>query len=105
ASGAQLDLKDDAMIAYMNRATIESLVRHGFNGGAWNGVTAIDSSAAAASDGLKSIGIIRGMDTGSDNGGFQDGLDIAIGALTSIVRYTWTGDSNLDGKVTFDDFQ
>jgi hypothetical protein len=73
-------------------SAISALIRSGYNNGLWNG-TGIDSSSAAASSGSAAIGYADGT------------LDVAGAAApnTVLLRYTKTGDSNLDGTVNLTD--
>ena len=73
-------------------SAIAGYLKHGYNGGAWNG-TGIDSSAAAANT---TYGI-----------GYADGADGVVSGLFSgqiEVKYTLNGDANLDGVVNSIDF-
>jgi hypothetical protein len=84
-------------------STIKAQILTGFANGAWNG-PGINSSAAAANAGLhrtavayaeaSAIGIAS---TGSFLGGTVDNTSV-------LLRYTFTGDANLDGAVSTADF-
>src|SRR6185436_11268720 len=74
------------------------------NGGSWNGVGII-SSAAAASGGLTTVGIgeasaVMGI------GGSQTALigGQTVDSTAVVVKYTYAGDANLDGKINVDDY-
>jgi hypothetical protein len=88
--GGTLDLNDNsAVITYSGASpavTIRSYLVSGFNQGNWNGA-GIDSSAAHADTTFRTA--LGYNDTGS----------------SIIVKYTYYGDSNLDGVVNTTDFQ
>lgn len=70
-------------------ASIRASLASGYNGGAWNG-----------------SGIVTSLADGSHGVGFVDSADGAasgIPANTVLAKYALYGDTNLDGKVGFDD--
>jgi autotransporter-associated beta strand protein len=76
-------------------ATIAGYIKAGYNGGAWNGLGGVDTSAPLTVNGLK-----YGL-------GFADGKDGVVSGLSSgqiEVKYTLLGDANLDGYVNGEDF-
>lgn len=60
--------------------TIRGYLTNGYDAGKWDGAGGIDSSTAATSHGATSLGYF-------DNG------------TTVLIKFTWTGDANLDGLV------
>jgi hypothetical protein len=89
---------------------VSSEVAAGYNRGAWNGSDGITSSVAASnSSRLTAVGVIA-----NDNGsgtplygsggslGSFDGANPADGDV--LVKYTYFGDTNLDGKVDGSDY-
>jgi T5SS/PEP-CTERM-associated repeat protein len=100
-----LDLADnDAIIAATPVATIAAYISSGFNGGNWQG-TGINSSLAAFVAGDLSdlhktaLGYATALALGVT---VFDGQ--SVGGSNVLVRYTWSGDANLDGKVNALDF-
>jgi hypothetical protein len=96
-----LDVTDNALI-FTNSTVpaVQALLATGFNLGAWNG-TGINSSTAAADPvGNTALGF-------ADNAVLQlatfGGVPGLIGTEV-LVKYTYYGDSDLNGKVTLDDF-
>jgi autotransporter-associated beta strand protein len=89
-SKATVDVNNDTLVLNYTGATpvstIRSLLISGFNGGNWNG-SGIDSSAAGGDASFHTA--LGYKDTGS----------------SIIVKYTYYGDNNLDGKVDASDFQ
>jgi autotransporter-associated beta strand protein len=101
SAGAALDITNNHMIiSYTGSeaaedATIRGYLINGFNGGAWNGTSGINSSAAA-------------LPANSHYGiGYADGADGIVAGLSSgqiEIKYTLLGDADLDGSVTGNDF-
>jgi hypothetical protein len=102
---AKLDLfSNDLIVDYTGgaspAATIESLVKAGYNAGNWlgNGVT---SSTAAANPGRYTLGVL-------DNATSATPWNVFDGVSTSshrqvLVKSTWLDDFDLDGLVTSND--
>jgi autotransporter-associated beta strand protein len=93
-------------------AAINALVKNGYNNGNWNGSSAaIDSSTAAGnSSHLTALGVILN-DNGSGTPLYGTSGTLAgtfDGAVPSdgdvLVKYTYYGDANLDGKVDGTDY-
>ena len=102
APGAALDLTDNDLVTGTPKSTVETLVRNGRNAGAWTGTGGITSTNARnlATTGL---GVLSGAEYTSVGGnGTFSGL--AYAATDTLVKYTWNGDANFDGRVTFDDY-
>jgi hypothetical protein len=103
ASGT-LDLADsDMIVTGMSRLTVEPLVAAGRGAsGNWLG-TGINSSVANTFTGSASraLGVIAAADGGYDVTGFAGET---VNAADVLVKYTYSGDANLDGSVNFDDF-
>jgi hypothetical protein len=106
-TGAVLDLTDeDAIVRLGSSSLINQLAGNGYNGGIWNGTSGIVSSTAAAvaadSSNLHktALGVAPASATplvGSFDGQTLNGSDV-------VIRYTNTGDANLDGHVNTMDF-
>jgi hypothetical protein len=74
-------------------SSIVTLLRNGFNGGAWTGTaTASIISTSVSAGPSKPILSVGYADGNSDNG-------TAAGSNQIVVRYTMAGDANLDGHV------
>jgi hypothetical protein len=83
-----------------------SQVRQGYNGGAWNGTTGITSSAAASdTTHLTAVGIIQNNQGGSPIYSSSNPFEgQSPGASDVLLKYTYYGDANLDGKVDGSDY-
>lgn len=115
--GARLDLADnDLLLDYAGASAIGAadgstysgvtgLLQSGYNGGAWDGTSGIVTTMPDAATGLTTLAIgeaadilgISGTQTAEWNGHSVD-------ATTVIVKYTYGGDTNFDGKLDADDY-
>jgi autotransporter-associated beta strand protein len=98
----QLDLNDTAMIidyADVNSSplpTVRSYIRAGYKSGSWNGTGIVSSIVAASLSGAGRLGL-----------GYAEAQDLSFSSVfgdsfdqdSLIVRSTYLGDTNLDGKV------
>lgn len=90
-----LDLTDDSMVDYDDGGIqIRSYLVSGNNGGVWNGTGIISSTAA--SGGL-SVGKTLGYAVASDLGTTPMWQSLPSGSV--VVKYTYLGDTNLDGNI------
>jgi hypothetical protein len=102
--GARLDIGSNALVVdYFGAdptARLRALAVSALAGGDWSG-PGITSSLASAptANGLVGIGIVHNRDAG-----WADFDGQVIDATTVIVRATYYGDANLDGRVNADDF-
>jgi fibronectin-binding autotransporter adhesin len=101
-TGAKLDVNNNALVLTYGAGTdpvgsLHTLLKNGYNAGAWNGPGILSSSAAA--DGSKVTGV--GYGEAGDLGfiGNSNFKNTAINGKADLIRYTYNGDSNLDGKV------
>jgi autotransporter-associated beta strand protein len=105
APTARLDLNDnDLAINYTGTSplgTIRSWLVAGFNAGNWNGM-GVDSTVAHNDATMRTaLGYAEASSIGMTS--TFDGQ--SIDGTTVLVKYTYYGDSNLDGKVDASDFQ
>jgi GH25 family lysozyme M1 (1,4-beta-N-acetylmuramidase) len=94
---ASVDVADDALVVYNNDPdTMTSYLESGFDEGAWDG-PGINSHVAAANLG-ETVGFApaTSLSYTSING-------VSFSSTAIVVRYTYTGDANLDGTVNADD--
>jgi len=85
-------------------AEIRGRLLTGRNGGAWNGTGSaiVSSDAAAANPHNKAIGYAKASDLGIPAGGTFQGETVTGPAI--LMRYTYYGDTDLNGVVNFDDY-
>ena len=104
-----LDLTGNDLIVHNGNPTaITSLVANGYNSGSWSGRGVTSSAAAADSSHLTALGVELNNDGGQPIFGNGTALGLFDGkspALTDVlVKYTYYGDANLDGKVDGSDY-
>jgi hypothetical protein len=101
---ATLDLTDNAMVIDYGGASpidsIQSSLVSGYASGAWNGA-GINSSSAAANAGT-ALGLAESSAINSVFPASFAGVQVDDTAV--LIRYTITGDGNLDGSVDLTDF-
>jgi guanyl-specific ribonuclease Sa len=94
----QLDLSGNDMIVQSGTlATVTGQITSGYNGGNWIGKGIISSAAANDPTNLTTLGVLA-----STSAGTFDGQSTAAGNV--LVKYTYFGDANLDGRVDGDDY-
>jgi hypothetical protein len=102
ASGT-IDLNDNDLIATASSyGVVAALVAQGRNGGAWD--TSGLSSAAARNhpQHATTLGVMTGAEYLSVNGTSFNGFTVA--PSDTLVKYTWYGDTDFNGRVNFDDY-
>ena len=101
---ATLDLGDnDLVTSAIDAATLAAQIRAARNGGAWDQTGITSTAARNQPDHATGLGLLTAAEYTAETG--NAGFDgVALGAADAIVKYTWNGDSNLDGRVTFDDY-
>ena len=104
ANGGRLDLTDEDMIwDYAGTSPVsglQQLLTAGYNGGAWNG-SGVMSSAAAATPGI-GMGYAESAEVFANFPATFAGQSVDSTAL--LVKHTYYGDVNLDGRVNLLDF-
>jgi autotransporter-associated beta strand protein len=99
--GASLDLSDNDMVVdYAGASPLVGIVdsfKAAYNSGAWDGAGLTSSSAAA--NGRTTLAIV-------DNSayGFSAFGGLPVDSTSLLIKYTWYGDLNLNGKVDADDY-
>jgi autotransporter-associated beta strand protein len=104
---------NDLDVANGSLTSIASQIRQGYAGGTWQGAGGIiSSSAALTASHLTTLGAIQNSVTGLPSGaplygsgtslGLFDGLNPA--STDVLVKYTYYGDANLDGRVDGSDY-
>jgi hypothetical protein len=104
---ARLDLgNNDLDLPGASLATVTSQIAQGYAFGSWNGTGGITSSAAAADTShLTALGVILNDQAGTRLYSSTNLFDtIAPAPYDVLVKYTWDGDANLDGKVDGSDY-
>jgi hypothetical protein len=83
---------------------VQALINLGRNGGAWNGNGITSTTAGANAQDNTTLGAMEASDFLAIYGGgaLFDGRAIDNSAV--LVKYTWYGDADFNGKVNFDDY-
>jgi hypothetical protein len=104
APGAKLDLTNNGLVVdtttYSDLDDLTALIKSGFANGTWTG-PGITSSTAAANPG-HALGIAKATDLFGNLPATWRGQ--TVDADSGLIRYTWSGDANLDGTVDTLDF-
>jgi autotransporter-associated beta strand protein len=96
ASG-KFDVTDNSMVVKgMADSAVRTQLAAGYNGGAWNGATGIVSTSITSAT---SLGYATQAQTGATDFKGVTGLT----GTDVLVKYTYAGDANLDGKVDIGD--
>jgi autotransporter-associated beta strand protein len=104
--GTRLDLTDNDLVtsttnSYYNFNQLVAAIKSGYANGTWNG-EGIMSSSAAATNGKTALGVAKASDLFASFPATFSGQTVS--ATDAVVRYTLTGDGNLDGTVDLTDF-
>jgi fibronectin-binding autotransporter adhesin len=100
-----LNITNNALVIHNpgSLQSIVSLVQSGFNGGAWNGSGITSSAAMSDSTHLTALGVITN-DNGSGTALYTTFDKVTSSDGDVLVKYTYYGDANLDGKVDGSDY-
>ncbi len=100
---ATLDLNDNALIlTAADSSIVRSQIASGRNGGAWDRMGITSSSARNLLVANKTLGAISGKQFLSV--GQTDVAGFAIAPSDTLVKYSFYGDTDLNGVVNFDDY-
>ncbi len=109
--GSTLDMANNTLVLTNSTlASVRALVTDGYDGGKWNGNGITSSTAASDTRHLTALGVIandngHGVPLYGAGGVIRSSLDGASPADGNIlVKYTYYGDANLDGKVNSSDY-
>jgi hypothetical protein len=104
SDGGVLDVNDNSLIVKGERVeAVGNLVRSGCNGGAWDGFGIRSSTAKSRPGGFATLAVVLN-DQGDGRPMVGSVGGVAVAASDVIVKYTWNGDANMDGKVNADDY-
>ncbi len=104
-TGSTFDLHNSDLVVHAgDLATISAQIKSGFNatGTNWAGAGITSSTASADSTHLTAVGVIKNLSAGSAIYGIFDQVAVQPGDI--LVKYTYYGDSNLDGVVDGSDY-
>jgi autotransporter-associated beta strand protein len=106
-SGGALNVNGNVIVHSGSLAYLTAQTAIGYNGGTWNSATGIFSSSAAADTShLTALGVIQNTLNQSPSGTAYlttfEGQPVT--ATDVLIKYTYYGDANLDGKVDGSDY-
>jgi hypothetical protein len=85
-------------------ASIRSAIVSARNGGAWNGFGITSSTAAANPNHSTTLGLMEGSDYRAIYGPSATFNGEPVDDTSVLVRYTYYGDTDFNGRVNFDDY-
>jgi beta-glucanase (GH16 family) len=102
---AVVDLNDQDLIATSTpRATIEAQIVAARHGGAWDAPGITSAAAKAQANHATTLGVLSGAEFHGIAGATATFGTFAIADPDVLVKYTWYGDTDFNGKVNFDDY-
>jgi autotransporter-associated beta strand protein len=100
----QLDLSGNDLILHNgNLATTTNEIRSGYAGGTWTGEGITSSAARTNTTGLTALGVLLN-NAGNNTALFTTFDGQSVTTTDVLVKYTYYGDANLDGKVDGSDY-
>jgi autotransporter-associated beta strand protein len=104
--GTRLDLTDNDLVtsstnSYYTYNDLVGVIKSAYANGSWTG-EGITSSSAAASNGKCALGIAKATDLFNSFPATFSGQSVA--STDVLIKYTWNGDTDLNGVVNFDDY-
>jgi hypothetical protein len=99
-SGATLNLNNNAMILRgPTLSAVSAWLASGYNGGAWNG----SGICSASATGITALGVM--LNNNGSGGAIESSFEGQSTVVNDVlVKYTYYGDTNLDGQVTSADY-
>jgi hypothetical protein len=100
---ATLDLEDnDMVVTGTPLPSIQSLIVFARHGGTWDQPGVSSSAARLRPNHATTLGLLRGSEYIAVNDSTFDGF--AVAPTDVLVKYTYYGDTDFNGKVNFDDY-
>jgi hypothetical protein len=103
-----LDVTNNALVVDYDTANpfpdIRQYINSARNGGAWNGFGITSSAAAAHPTHSTTLGVMESADYLAIYGAGTPFEGQAIDSTAVLVKYTYYGDTDFNGKVNFDDY-
>jgi autotransporter-associated beta strand protein len=103
-SGSSFDVGNNDLVIHSGTlSTVQGEIATGFNGGAWNGSGINSTVAASDSTHLTAVGVMQNT---NPTGGtiYSTFGNVPVSAGDILVKETYYGDANLDGKVDGSDY-
>jgi hypothetical protein len=100
---ATMDLNDNDLISTATGySAIAGKIAAARDGGAWDRPGLTSSAARTQTNHATTLGVLTGSEYAAAHGGTFDGF--AVAPTDTLVKYTWYGDTDFNGKVNFDDY-
>ena len=102
----RIDLNDNDLIVSpaTPKSTVESMVNSARNGGNWQGGGLTSSTARNVLSHSTTLGVLSGAEYVSANPGTTLFSGRTFDAGDTLIKYTWYGDTDFNGRVNFDDY-
>jgi hypothetical protein len=102
-AAAALNLNDNDLIVTAGSAsTITAAIVNARHNGAWDRGGITSSAARTQTSHATTLGVLRGVEYKAVNSPTFDGFTVADNDV--LVKYTWYGDTDFNGRVNFDDY-
>jgi hypothetical protein len=102
---AALDVNDnDVVLRSGTFETVAPLIRSGRANGAWTGQGITSSAARTQPNHATTIGLMTGADYHAAAGGSATFDGFTVADTDMLMKYTWYGDTDFNGRVNFDDY-
>jgi hypothetical protein len=100
---ATMDMSDNDLISTATGyAYIAGKIAAARHSGAWDRPGLTSSAARTQANHSTTLGVLTGAEYLSAHGGTFDGFTVAVS--DTLVKYTWYGDTDFNGRVNFDDY-
>jgi hypothetical protein len=104
-SSGVIDLNDNDMIIRSSQsAQTTQFIRTARNGGLWNQAGITSTAAKNNPQHNTTLGVLSGAEYSGANGGTTQFNGRTIAPSDTLVKYTYYGDTDFNGKVNFDDY-
>jgi hypothetical protein len=98
-----LNLSDnDLIVTAGDRSLVQQQIAFARHGGAWDKPGITSAAAASAPQHNTTLGVLTGAEYRAVNSATFNGFAVANSDV--LVKYTWYGDTDFNGKINFDDY-
>jgi hypothetical protein len=110
SNSAAIDLKDNSMVVGAvlegppSAQSLRTLLSRGFNHGAWTGGAIFSNTARLNPQHNTGLGYARASEVLQPDAGGYHYHSQTVAPTDLIIQYTYYGDSDLNGKINFDDY-
>jgi T5SS/PEP-CTERM-associated repeat protein len=105
SGGSKVDLNDnDTLLSSTSYASTAGYIANARHGGAWDRPGMTSSAASTRPNHNTTLGVLRGDEYRSIYGVNAAFDGVPVSNSDTLVKYTWYGDTDFNGKVNFDDY-